>query len=118
MPEPNDLGGYLKSARQVKNFTLRAVEREAGISNAYLSQLESGKIKNPSPNVLHKLSELYGLPYARIMTKAGYPMPDVFLENSANLGLAARLGPTTEEEEEAIVEYVEFLRTIRNRGKK
>jgi transcriptional regulator with XRE-family HTH domain len=43
------------------------------VSNAYLSQLEHGKIKRPSPNVLHSLAEVYAVPYEALMEKAGYP---------------------------------------------
>jgi transcriptional regulator with XRE-family HTH domain len=43
-----------------------------GISNAYLSQLETGKIAQPSPNYLYKLAEVYRLPYDLLMEKAGY----------------------------------------------
>lgn len=45
--------------RKQKNLTLRQVEDLTGISNAYLSQLENGKIKNPSYNVVVKLNALY-----------------------------------------------------------
>jgi HTH-type transcriptional regulator, competence development regulator len=57
-------------------LTLRAVEQATEVSNAYLSQLESGKIKQPSPIVLYKLSQLYGVSYADAMRFAGYPLPD------------------------------------------
>ena len=57
------------------NLTLRAVQEAVGISNAYLSQLETAKVQSPSPVVLHKLSELYDLPYATVMELAGYPIP-------------------------------------------
>lgn len=51
----------LKFARKVKNKTLREVENEVGISNAYLSQLETGKIKEPGFFVLIKLVYYYNL---------------------------------------------------------
>ena len=68
-----ELGRYLKSLRQQRELTLRAVEKETEVSNAYLSQLEGGKIRNPSPTVLHKLSRFYGSSYATLMKSAGYP---------------------------------------------
>ena len=40
-------------------MTLRDVELKTGISNAYLSQLETGKIKKPSFEVISKLYYLY-----------------------------------------------------------
>ncbi len=49
----------LKTIRKNERLTLRDVEEKTGISNAYLSQLESGKIKNPSWEVVRKLFILY-----------------------------------------------------------
>lgn len=40
-------------------LTLRQVEKDTGISNAYLSQLENGKIKNVSFNFAVKLHNYY-----------------------------------------------------------
>lgn len=110
------LSSFLAAARKRRNLTLRAVETETGISNAYLSQLENGKIQTPSPVVLHKLSELYRVPYATTLELTGYPVPQTNQTNSRNHRLAARLGPTTDEEEEELVEYLEFLRSRKRRG--
>jgi HTH-type transcriptional regulator, competence development regulator len=40
------LGAFLKKSRTDAGFTLRAVETQTSISNAYLSQLETGKAEN------------------------------------------------------------------------
>jgi len=45
--------------RKAKGLTLREVEKSTGISNAYLSKLETGKIKSPGYNVVKALLELY-----------------------------------------------------------
>lgn len=42
------LGQILLMAREISGKTLRDLERETGISNALLSQMETGHIKNPS----------------------------------------------------------------------
>ena len=55
----SSLGITLKDARKNVGLTLRQVEEMTDISNAYLSQLENDKIKNPSVNILSKLSSLY-----------------------------------------------------------
>jgi transcriptional regulator with XRE-family HTH domain len=70
----NNLAPYLASVRARKKLTLREVEEATGkeVSNAYLSQLENGKIAKPSPHVLHALAEVYGEPYELLMEKAGY----------------------------------------------
>ncbi len=48
-----------RSLRKGKGLTLRDVEGITGLSNAYLSQLETGKIKSPSHNTVCKLLSLY-----------------------------------------------------------
>lgn len=48
-----------KEIRLTNKLTLRQVEEATGISNAYLSQLENGKIANPSYNTVRTLLRLY-----------------------------------------------------------
>jgi transcriptional regulator with XRE-family HTH domain len=55
------IGDKLKSIRTAQGKTLRQVEKDTTISNAYLSQLENGKIKHPSYNVIKILSDYYGI---------------------------------------------------------
>lgn len=52
-------GEFFKSLRLEKKLTLRQVEDATGVSNSYLSQLESGKVNNPSQNVVNKLLDYY-----------------------------------------------------------
>ena len=111
----NPLGKYLQSFRENKHLSLRAVEKAVGISNAYLSQLESGKIKQPSPSILHKLAELYEISYSEVMKLAGYPVLDEATNDPAHTSFASRIGPVAPDEETALVEYLNFLRS---RGKR
>ena len=48
----SELGSLLADLRQAKGLSLREVEEATGraVSNAYLSQLENGKIQKPSPS--------------------------------------------------------------------
>lgn len=112
---PKNLGRFLREARQRKQLTLRAVESTTAISNAYLSQLESGRIRQPSPTLLHKLSEIYGISYADAMRHAGYPVPGDERSGEAPRPLA-RFGEITSEEEAALGEYLDFLRSKQRRG--
>jgi transcriptional regulator with XRE-family HTH domain len=108
------LSEYLAGARKQAGLSLRAAEATTGISNAYLSQLENGKIQEPSPVLLGKLAQLYHADYLMILDLAGYPVPRA--QRPSGSRLAARLGPTNQEEEEALVEYLEFLRSKRKGG--
>lgn len=66
----NELAKYLKELRD--DLSIRAVAEGTGISNAYLSQLESGKRKNPHPNELKKLAKFYEIPVVEFFKRAGY----------------------------------------------
>jgi hypothetical protein len=57
MPSLRELD--FKKMRKDKGLTLREVEKQTGISNAYLSQLETGKIKNPGYETVIALYNLY-----------------------------------------------------------
>jgi transcriptional regulator with XRE-family HTH domain len=112
----NELGTVLADLRTAKGFSLREVEEATGkaVSNAYLSQLENGKIQKPSPNMLHSLAAVYAVPYETLMEKAGYlsPPEDV---NGGKGGRRRRLAAfaiedLTAEEEEDLLKYLAFLR--------
>ena len=56
---PSLLSLDFKKMRKAKGLTLREVESITGISNPYLSQLETGKIKSPGYDVVKSLYDLY-----------------------------------------------------------
>jgi transcriptional regulator with XRE-family HTH domain len=114
---PNELGGLLADLRKAKGFSLRQVEEatDRAVSNAYLSQLEKGKIKKPSPNVLHSLAAVYAVPYEALMEKAGYLLPSEGSTTGHRRRLAAfAIDDLTAEEEEELLKYLAFIRS-RNR---
>lgn len=106
------LGKYLKRLREARALSLREVEGETGVSNAFLSQVESGKARRPSPAVLYKLAGFYDVPYEKLMELAGYPVPggETPTLDSAP-AVFKRLGQITEEEEHALLDYLAFLRS-------
>lgn len=114
-PPERTLGRYLRHLRLARRLTLRDVEEASGVSNPYLSQLETDKIAKPSPHVLHKLAPVYGAPYEVLMEKAGY----LRRAGPRAAGPARRAGrlpafsreELTAEEEEALLEYLAFLRS-------
>jgi transcriptional regulator with XRE-family HTH domain len=119
---PNILGDYLSSIRTAKRLTLREVEEAThhAISNAYLSQLEHGRISNPSPNILHSLAVVYGVPYEVLMEKAGYIVTTSDRSGDEKHGRIATFAGEnlTPEEEDALLEYLAFLRSRKKRREK
>jgi transcriptional regulator with XRE-family HTH domain len=70
------LGAEIKRARTERGLTLEAASRAAKISQGYLHKLEAGAVENPSPRVLHRLSEVVGVSYRRLMELADYLLPE------------------------------------------
>ena len=108
------LGGLLADLRAAKRLSLRQVEEatDRAVSNAYLSQLEMGRIQRPSPNVFQRLAAVYAVPYETLMEKAGYLPP------SEGSGAASRtrssafaIDDLTGEEEEELLKYLAFIRS-------
>jgi transcriptional regulator with XRE-family HTH domain len=70
-----ELGEQLRDARTTRGLSLEAASRKAKISQGYLHKLEAGRVQNPSPRVLQRLSEVLGVSYRRLMELADYLMP-------------------------------------------
>jgi transcriptional regulator with XRE-family HTH domain len=104
---------YLSDLRAAKGLTLRQVEEASDkeVSNAYLSQLENGKIKKPSPNILHSLATVYDVSYENLMEKAGYIVP----AGKGKKVPKRSIDDLTSEEEEELLKYLAFYR-LRKRG--
>lgn len=69
----SELGTYLKQLRLSRCFSLRDVERitDGKVSNAYLSQVETGKVKHPTAVMLHRLASAYNADFGEMMKAAG-----------------------------------------------
>jgi transcriptional regulator with XRE-family HTH domain len=111
--EPNELGAVLADLRRAKGLSLRQVEEatDKAVSNAYLSQLEKGKIQKPSPNVLHSLAAVYAVPYETLMEKAGYLLPSENGGGQRRRLAAFAIDDLTAEEEEELLKYLAFIRS-------
>lgn len=66
------LGQWLKARREELGMSLRDVERatEGVVSNAALSQIETGKIERPSLMAVVHLAAVYALPSDEIFSRA------------------------------------------------
>ena len=102
------------SLRHRDKLTLREVEErtEKKISNAYLSQIEKGKISKPSPNILYALSEVYSVPYDELMEMAGY----ISARGAKNMNVENKIvtnsiGNLSKDEETQLLNYLAFVRS-------
>ena len=70
--EESNFGHFLKSLRDRQRMSLRDVEKESGVSNAYIAQLEKGDRPAPSPDILTKLARAYNVTVRELLLRAGY----------------------------------------------
>jgi transcriptional regulator with XRE-family HTH domain len=118
-PDQANLGAYINSVRRGLNMSLRDVEEATNkeVSNAYLSQLENGKISKPSPHILYSLSRVLNVAYEELMRRAGYIAPSSERDDSVKHGTAATFAVEnlTQEEEKALLEHLSYIRWQKNR---
>ena len=111
---PNELGDLLADLRNARGLSLRQVEEatDRAVSNPYLSQLENGRIRKPSPHVLHSLAQIYAVPYEALMERAGYLLPSEGNETGRRRRLAIfAIDDLSAEEEAELLKYLSFIRS-------
>ena len=107
-------GAYLRQARNATGMTLRDVEAATDntVSNGYLSQIEKGTIQQPSPRILHRLADAYGIAYSDLMERAGYVVPSAAPSTLSSFPMRA-LDDLNADEQKALLEYIEFIKSKR-----
>lgn len=109
------LGTTLKSYRSLKKLTLKDVENQLGISNAYLSQLENDKVKQPSAHILYKLAKLYSVKLDTLLFAAGIIDDDPAKKDTKNNKFLKQVAfssdDLTKEQRNMVLEYLEFLKS-------
>lgn len=60
------IGTLLGIARECKGWTLRDLEKRTDVSNALISQIENGHVKNPGFGTIVRLADALGLKLDRI----------------------------------------------------
>ena len=66
------VGNYLRKVRTQQNLSLKDVCERTEITNSRLDRIELGKIREPSPRALKKLSALYKVDLLNLYLIAGY----------------------------------------------
>ncbi len=67
------LGELVAIARECKGWTLRDLERESGVSNALISQIELGRVKDPGLSTIVRIADALGLSIERVAATARPP---------------------------------------------
>lgn len=107
---PSKLGDLLTERRKLKGLTLREVEKGTGVSNGYLNLLEQGKIANPSPNILYKLAEFYGVEYTELLEATGYATKGIARRHT-EVAFSLRKDEVTPEEVKELKKFLGYLKS-------
>jgi transcriptional regulator with XRE-family HTH domain len=67
-----NFGSYMRRLRKTKGLTLKQVETQAKVSNAYISQIERGLRNPPHPDILKRLAKTYDVEHRELLVVAGY----------------------------------------------
>lgn len=121
---------YLSSVREARGYTISAIvdsvkkliekgklDKQSAISRGYLSQLEAGNYKNPSPFKLRALAHVYNIPHELLMSKAGYwdETSNKVKEDATFTLMLKEVQNMTSKEKQTVLEYIEFVKSRRNK---
>lgn len=68
------LSELIAVARECKGWTLRDLEKASGVSNALLSQIEIGKVKDPGFSTVVRIADALGVSIERAAATARPPL--------------------------------------------
>jgi transcriptional regulator with XRE-family HTH domain len=64
------LGELIAIGRECKGWTLRDLEKACGVSNALLSQIERGRVKDPGFSTVVRITDALGISIERAAATA------------------------------------------------
>jgi len=72
---PVTLGEYIREARENRNISARGLSAELHMHQSYISRVEAGVFRQPSPEKLQHIAEYLELDYDDLCALAGYQAP-------------------------------------------
>jgi len=70
-----DVGGFIRTQREVARMSVRRLAEVAGVSNPYLSQIERG-LRKPSAEILQQIAKALQISAETLYERAGFMDPD------------------------------------------
>ncbi len=113
------MGAFLAELRRTRGLTFRDLEEKTGISNGYLNLLEHDRIRRPSPEVLFKLANFFGVPFSSLMKLAGHPTEatERGTSNHDRELASALLKDLSKDELQRVRDFIGYLRAGRRQRK-
>lgn len=72
---PATLGEVIRQAREQRNISVRRLSAELHMHQSYISRVEAGVFKQPSPEKIQRIAEHLELDYNDLCALAGYQAP-------------------------------------------
>jgi len=111
----NPLGERIQQARLERGMSLRELEAQVGVSNAHLSQLETGKMAKPSLALLYAVANALDIEYAELLRLAQHVDPtDASAVPSAE-AVGVALNDITDLTAQELEELQRFAKILRRR---
>ena len=111
-----DIGDNISKYRQIRGLTLPDLATKAGVSKAFLWEIESGKSKRPGAEVLFKIAEALEVTIAHLMGKEPGQEARDLIEPEVNHGLRAFINERKVQGRPLDPEEVKSLSYVQLRG--
>jgi transcriptional regulator with XRE-family HTH domain len=72
---PVTLGGYIRQARERQGMTARKLSSDLQLHGSYISRLETGYFRQPSPEILQRVANYLKIEFSDLCALAGYSVP-------------------------------------------
>ena len=103
-----DLGGLIKSQREVARMSVRRLAELAGVSNPYLSQIERG-LRKPSADILQQIAKALKISAESLYERAGFLSPSDTPRVGVREAIAADQALTVEQQQALLNVYESFI---------
>ena len=107
-----NIGSNINKYREIRGLTLPNLAAKAGVSKAFLWEIETGNSKRPGAEILFKIADTLGVTIAHLMGKE--PAQEKMIEPEVNDGLRAfinerkRVGQPLDPEEVKSLSFVQL----------
>ena len=110
------IGDNIKKYREVQGITLPDLAVRAGVSKAFLWEIESGKSKRPGAEVLFKIADALGVTIAHLMGREPQKEIQNLIEPEVNEGLRAFINERKRQGHSLDPEEIKSLSFVQLRG--
>lgn len=109
-----EIGENIKKYREMQGLTQPDLAKKAGMSKAFLWEIENGNSKRPGAEVLYRIAEVLGVTIAHLLGKA--PESAETVEPEMNAGLKAFVAERKRQGQALDAEEIRSLAYVQLRG--